>query len=60
MKSSLARYYKIRSDIGFFGFLILSWVADPARAKWMFFIFSIVVSFALSYTANQAEKRNEP
>mgnify|MGYP003605551541 CR=1 FL=1 len=60
MKSSLARYYKIRSDIGFFGFLILSWVSEPAWAKWMFFIFSIVVSFALSYTAYQAEKRNEP
>lgn len=60
MKSPLARYYKIRSDIAFFGFTILSCVAGPYWAKVLFFVLSIIVSFALAYTAHQEEKRNEP
>lgn len=60
MKSPLARYYQIRSDIAFFGFIILSWVAEPFWVKTLFFIMSLVCSFALSFTANEAEKRNEP
>lgn len=60
MRSTLARYYKLRSDITFFGFINLCWVAEPVWTKWMFFICAIVVSFALSHVANQAEKRNEP
>lgn len=60
MKSPLARYYQTKGDIAFFGFIILAWVADVGWAKTMFFVFSIVVPLALSYTAYQAEKRNEP
>ena len=60
MKSSLARYYSLRSDIAFFGFLLLSYAADHYWLRVMFFIFAIVIPAVLSYTANQAEKRNEP
>lgn len=60
MKSTLARYYKIRSDIAFFGFMILCLTAEPYWLRLMFFVLSIIVSFVLSYTAHQSEKRNEP
>lgn len=60
MKSPLARYYRLRSDIAFFGFLLLAYAADTYWLRVMFVIFAIVIPAVLSYTANQAEKRNEP
>lgn len=60
MKSPLARYYSLRSDIAFFGFLLLSYSADRYWLRVMFFIFAIVIPAGLSYTAHQVEKRNEP
>lgn len=60
MKSTLARYYSLRSDIAFFGFLLLSYSADRYWLRVMFFIFAIVIPAGLSYTAHQVEKRNEP
>ena len=60
MKSPLARYYSLRSDIAFFGFLLLCYAADHYWLRVMFFIFAIVIPAGLSYTAHQVEKRNEP
>ena len=60
MKSPLARYYKIRSDIAFFGFMTLCLTAEPYWLRLMFFVLSIIVTFALAYASHQAEKRNEP